>query len=33
MGRIETFMRVERLEDLREIHMRCTKTGTYCRTA
>ena len=30
-GRIETFMRVERLEDLREIHMRCTKTGTYSR--
>ena len=30
-GRIETFMRVERLEDLREVHMRCTKTGTYSR--
>ena len=30
-GRIETFMRVERLDDLREIYMRCTKTGTYSR--
>jgi hypothetical protein len=30
-GRSETFMRVERLEDLREIHMRCTQTGTYSR--
>jgi len=30
-GRIETFMRVERLEDLREIRMRCTQTGTYAR--
>ena len=30
-GRIETLMRVERLEDLREIRMRCTKTGTYAR--
>ena len=30
-GRIETSMRVERLEDLREIHMRCTQTGTYSR--
>jgi Polyketide cyclase / dehydrase and lipid transport len=28
-GSMETTMRVERLEDLREIHMRCTKTGTY----
>lgn len=24
-------MRVERLEDLRAIHMRCTSTGTYAR--
>ena len=24
-------MKVERLEDLREIHMRCTTTGTYSR--
>jgi uncharacterized protein YndB with AHSA1/START domain len=30
-GRIETIMSVERLEDVREIHMRCTKTGTYAR--
>ena len=30
-GRIETMMRVERLENLREIHMRCTNTGTYTR--
>jgi hypothetical protein len=30
-GRIETFMRVERLQDLREVQMRCTKTGTYAR--
>ena len=30
-GRSETFWRVERLEDLREIHMRCTQTGTYAR--
>jgi hypothetical protein len=30
-GRVETFMRVERLEDLREIRMRCMKTGTYAR--
>jgi uncharacterized protein YndB with AHSA1/START domain len=28
-GRIETTMEVERLEDLREIQMRCTDTGTY----
>ena len=28
-GRVETTMEVERLEDLREIHMRCTDTGTY----
>ena len=31
IGRIETTMQVERLEDLREINMRCTKTGTYTR--
>ena len=30
-GRIETSMRVERLEDLREVHMRCMTTGTYAR--
>lgn len=30
-GSIETTMRVERLEDLRAIHMRCTTTGTYAR--
>jgi hypothetical protein len=30
-GSVETFMRIERLEDLREIQMRCTKTGTYAR--
>jgi hypothetical protein len=24
-------MRVERLDDLHEIHLRCTKTGTYSR--
>jgi uncharacterized protein YndB with AHSA1/START domain len=28
-GRHETTMRVERLEDLREIHLRCETTGTY----
>jgi hypothetical protein len=31
MGSIETSMRVERLEDLREIYMRCMSTGTYAR--
>lgn len=30
-GRLETSMRVERLDDLREIHMRCTYTGMYAR--
>jgi uncharacterized protein YndB with AHSA1/START domain len=30
-GRIETSMTVERLEDLRQIDMRCTTTGTYAR--
>jgi hypothetical protein len=30
-SRIETVMTVERLDDLREIHMRCTNTGTYAR--
>jgi ribosome-associated toxin RatA of RatAB toxin-antitoxin module len=29
MGRLETSMAVERLDDLREIHMRCLTTGTY----
>ena len=28
-GKIETIMEIERLDDLRQIHMRCTKTGTY----
>jgi hypothetical protein len=28
---IETVMTVERLDDLREIQMRCTSTGTYSR--
>jgi Polyketide cyclase / dehydrase and lipid transport len=28
-GKIETIMQIERLDDLRQIHMRCTKTGTY----
>ena len=28
-GRIETTMAVDRLEDLREIDLRCTNTGTY----
>lgn len=30
-GTVETTMTVERLDDLREIQMRCTKTGTYAR--
>jgi ribosome-associated toxin RatA of RatAB toxin-antitoxin module len=30
-GKIETTMKVERLENLREINMRCTQTGTYSR--
>ncbi|HEY7150769.1 MAG TPA: SRPBCC family protein [Solirubrobacterales bacterium] len=30
-GRIETSMKVERLEDVREIYMRCMDTGTYAR--
>jgi hypothetical protein len=29
LGKIETIMEIERLDDLRQIHMRCTKTGTY----
>jgi hypothetical protein len=29
VGRAETTLQVERLEDLREIHLRCTNTGTY----
>jgi len=28
-GRMETVMSLDRLEDLREIHLHCTKTGTY----
>lgn len=30
-GRVETSMRVERLQDLHEVHMRCMTTGTYAR--
>ena len=30
-GRIETTMTVEVLDDVREIRMRCTNTGTYSR--
>jgi len=30
-GRIETTMTIDRLEDLREIDLHCTKTGTYAR--
>jgi Polyketide cyclase / dehydrase and lipid transport len=30
-GQIETTISVERLDDLREIHMRCLNTGTYTR--
>ncbi len=30
-GRVETTMTVERLDDVREIRMRCTQTGTYAR--
>jgi hypothetical protein len=30
-GSVETNMRIERLDDLRAIHMRCTTTGTYAR--
>ncbi len=30
-GKIETTMSVERLDDLREIYMRCQDTGTYSR--
>jgi uncharacterized protein YndB with AHSA1/START domain len=30
-GAIETSMSIERLDDMREIHMRCTNTGTYTR--
>jgi Polyketide cyclase / dehydrase and lipid transport len=28
-GKMETVMSLDRLEDLREIHLHCTKTGTY----
>jgi Polyketide cyclase / dehydrase and lipid transport len=31
MGRIETSMTIEHLDDLRDIHMRCMQTGTYAR--
>ena len=31
IGSIETSMNVERLDDLREIRMRCMTTGTYAR--
>jgi uncharacterized protein YndB with AHSA1/START domain len=30
-GRVETTMTVERLQDLRQIDMRCMDTGTYAR--
>jgi hypothetical protein len=30
-GRLETSMRVERVEDMLEIYMRCNDTGTYSR--
>lgn len=30
-GSHRTTLRVEQLEDLREIHMRCAQTGTYAR--
>jgi uncharacterized protein YndB with AHSA1/START domain len=30
-GRVETIMSVERLEEVRQINLRCTKTGTYAR--
>lgn len=30
-GSVETTMTVDRLEDLRAIYLRCTKTGTYAR--
>jgi hypothetical protein len=30
-GRIETTMTVERLDDVREIRLRCRTTGTYAR--
>ncbi len=28
-GKIETIMQIEQLDDMHQIHMRCTKTGTY----
>jgi hypothetical protein len=31
MGRVETNFKVERLEDLREVQMRCLQSGTYAR--
>jgi uncharacterized protein YndB with AHSA1/START domain len=31
LGRMETIMNVERLEEVRQINLRCTKTGTYAR--
>jgi hypothetical protein len=31
VGKVETTMSVERLEDLREIYMRCMNTGHYSR--
>ncbi len=30
-GRLETTLTIERLDDMHEIHMRCTNTGTYTR--
>jgi uncharacterized protein YndB with AHSA1/START domain len=31
LGSMETIMSVERLEEVRQINLRCTKTGTYAR--
>ena len=31
MGRVQTTFEVERLDDLREVKLRCTDTGTYAR--
>jgi ribosome-associated toxin RatA of RatAB toxin-antitoxin module len=31
LGSMETIMNVERLEEVRQINLRCTKTGTYAR--
>src|SRR3954469_18147245 len=31
IGSMETIMEVEQLDELRQINLRCTKTGTYAR--